>query len=107
MSKTNLFGLLALGAMGLATGYASRKAKQNADKEDYAWYEYNKLLNEHRETEQSLEKTTDLLKESLNSQDKWEELYEDMYESMKENCDKLIEVSDYWKNKYETLKKQS
>lgn len=103
MSKTNLFGLLALGAMGLATGYASRKAKQNADEKDYAWYEYNKLLNEHRDTEQSLEKTTDLLEETLNSQDRWIELYE----NMKENCDKLLEVSDYWKNKYETLKKQS
>lgn len=110
MSKTNLFGLLVLGASAIGLVGTTKKLVEKKQELEYLTIDYdnleewkNEAIAERDKAEEELQGMTAGINELL---DMLEESNK-RYDKLQENFNKMCSAVDYWQNKYKQQKQEN
>lgn len=110
MSKTNLFGLLVLGASAIGlVGTTKKLMEKNSELKDLIIdYEYldnlkDETIAERDKAEEELQEMTAGVNELLNMLEESNE----RYDKLQDNFNKMCSAVDYWQNKYKQQKQEN
>lgn len=110
MSKTNLFGLLVLGASAIGLVGTTKKLMEKNKELEYLTTDYdnledwkNEAIAERDKAEEELQEMTAGVNELLNMLEESNE----RYNKLQDNFNKMCSAVDYWQNKYKQQKQEN